>query len=85
MNIYKYLRKREKLTQEELAKKLHLNQTTVSRWEKEKSAYFNKKNADKKFYCLEMFSYPSGAKLHAGHWYNYGPTDSYARYKKMKG
>ena len=55
------------------------------RWEKEKSAYFNKKNVDKKFYCLEMFSYPSGAKLHAGHWYNYGPTDSYARYKKMKG
>ncbi len=55
------------------------------RWEKEKLAYFNKKNVDKKFYCLEMFSYPSGAKLHAGHWYNYGPTDSYARYKKMKG
>ena len=55
------------------------------RWEKEKSAYFNRKNVDKKFYCLEMFSYPSGAKLHAGHWYNYGPTDSYARYKKMKG
>lgn len=37
MNVYKYLRKREKLTQEELARKLHLNQTTVSRWEKEKS------------------------------------------------
>ena len=55
------------------------------RWEKEKASSFNKKNVDKKFYCLEMFSYPSGAKLHAGHWYNYGPTDSYARYKKMKG
>lgn len=55
------------------------------RWEKDKASTFNKKNVDKKFYCLEMFSYPSGAKLHAGHWYNYGPTDSYARYKKMKG
>ena len=32
-----------------------------------------------------MFSYPSAAKLHLGHWYNYGPTDSFARYKKMKG
>ena len=32
-----------------------------------------------------MFIYPSGAKLHCGHWYNYGPTDSWARYKKLKG
>ncbi len=39
----------------------------------------------KKFYCLTMFSYPSGSKLHVGHWYNYGPTDSYARFLKMNG
>ncbi len=56
-----------------------------SAWEKEKLGVFNPKNADKKYYCLEMFSYPSGAKLHLGHWYNYGPTDSFVRYKKMKG
>ena len=31
-----------------------------------------------------MFSYPSGSKLHVG-WYNYGPTDSYARFLKMNG
>ncbi len=55
------------------------------RWEKEKINTFNFKNVDKKYYCLEMFSYPSAAKLHLGHWYNYGPTDSFARYKKMKG
>lgn len=55
------------------------------RWEKDKINTFNYKNADKKYYCLEMFSYPSAAKLHLGHWYNYGPTDSFARYKKMKG
>ena len=54
-------------------------------WEKEKINTFNPKNADKKYYCLEMFSYPSAAKLHLGHWYNYGPTDSFVRYKKMKG
>ncbi len=54
-------------------------------WEKEKLANFNSKNMDKKYYCLEMFSYPSAAKLHLGHWYNYGPTDSFVRYKKMKG
>lgn len=54
-------------------------------WEKEKLANFNFRNSDKKYYCLEMFSYPSAAKLHLGHWYNYGPTDSFVRYKKMKG
>lgn len=54
-------------------------------WEKEKINTFNPKNIDKKYYCLEMFSYPSAAKLHLGHWYNYGPTDSFVRYKKMKG
>ena len=55
------------------------------RWEKSKENCFNRKNSDKKFYVLEMFSYPSGAKLHIGHWYNYGPSDSYARFKKMQG
>lgn len=54
-------------------------------WEKEKLGTFKNKNVDKKYYCLEMFSYPSAAKLHLGHWYNYGPTDSFVRYKKMKG
>ena len=56
-----------------------------AKWEKSKLNVFNKKNADKKWYVLEMFSYPSAANLHVGHWYNYGPTDSYARFKKMQG
>lgn len=56
-----------------------------AKWEKSRQNNFNKKNIDKKWYVLEMFSYPSGAKLHVGHWYNYGPTDSYARFKKMQG
>ena len=56
-----------------------------NQWEKDKINNFNRKNIDKKYYCLEMFSYPSAAKLHVGHWYNYGPTDTFARYKKLKG
>ena len=36
------------------------------------------------FYCLVMFPYPSGEKLHMGHWYNYAPVDTFCRYKRMK-
>ncbi|MGB9809890.1 MAG: class I tRNA ligase family protein, partial [Caldanaerobacter sp.] len=54
-------------------------------WEETKLYKFNPENVDRKLYCLEMFPYPSGAKLHVGHWYNYGPTDSWARMKRMQG
>ena len=46
---------------------------------------FDEQNTDKKLYCLEMFSYPSAASLHCGHWYNYGVTDTWARFKRMQG
>ena len=46
---------------------------------------FDNSRIDKKYYVLEMFSYPSGAKLHAGHWFNYGLSDSFARFKRMQG
>ncbi len=55
------------------------------KWEETGLYKFHPERADKKLYVLEMFSYPSGAKLHAGHWYNYGPADTYARFKKMQG
>lgn len=54
-------------------------------WEENETYKFNPQNTDKKLYTLEMFSYPSGAQLHAGHWFNYGPTDSWARFKRMQG
>jgi leucyl-tRNA synthetase len=54
-------------------------------WEDTKLNKFDKDNLKDKLYVLEMFSYPSGAKLHAGHWFNYGPVDSWARFKKMQG
>lgn len=55
------------------------------KWEDTKLYKFNKEDTENKLYCLEMFSYPSGANLHVGHWYNYGLTDSWARMKRMQG
>ncbi|MDX1699215.1 MAG: leucine--tRNA ligase [Melioribacteraceae bacterium] len=40
---------------------------------------------EKSLYTLVMFIYPSGSKTHIGHWYNYGPADTWARYRKLKG
>ncbi len=55
------------------------------KWEEDGLYNFDVNSDKKKLYCLEMFSYPSGAKLHLGHWYNYGVVDTWARYKRMCG
>lgn len=60
-----------------------------AKWQKiwdEKQVYkTDLTKTDNKLYCLVMLPYPSAAKMHIGHWYNYGPTDSWARFKKLKG
>ena len=38
-----------------------------------------------KYYCLDMFPYPSGAGLHVGHWRGYVISDAWSRYQLLKG
>ena len=54
-------------------------------WEEKKVNKTDFSNTVKKLYHLNMFLYPSGSKLHTGHWYHYGPSDSWSRFKKLKG
>ena len=54
-------------------------------WEEQKLYQVNMADIDKKLYCLVMFIYPSGDRMHIGHWWNYAPTDTWARYKRMQG
>ena len=56
-----------------------------AKWEETNLYKFDPNKEGEKLYVLEMFSYPSGSQLHAGHWFNYGPVDSWARMKRMQG
>jgi leucyl-tRNA synthetase len=52
-------------------------------WEEKKVFNVHLDKGKKKFYCLEMFPYPSGSGLHMGHAFNYTIGDIYSRFKRM--
>jgi len=54
-------------------------------WEENNINATDLSDIGKKLYTLVMFIYPSGSKTHIGHWYNYAPTDSWARFRKLQG
>jgi len=55
------------------------------KWEAKKVFQVKEGKSKKKFYCLEMFPYPSATGLHMGHALNYTIGDIYARFKRMQG
>ncbi|MFN7940649.1 MAG: leucine--tRNA ligase [Thermoanaerobaculia bacterium] len=55
------------------------------RWEKQRAAEVDLRNARGKYYMLMMFPYPSGDRLHVGHGRNYILGDALYRFLRMRG
>lgn len=57
------------------------------KWEETPVNPRNGKDGNKKpkYYCLDMFPYPSGNGLHVGHWRGYVISDVWSRYKLQQG
>jgi leucyl-tRNA synthetase len=55
------------------------------RWERQRAAEVDLRNARDKYYMLMMFPYPSGDRLHVGHGRNYILGDALYRFLRMRG
>jgi leucyl-tRNA synthetase len=54
-------------------------------WKEKKVFKTDLSDEGKKYYCLDMFPYPSGDGMHVGHIKGYTASDAISKYRKMKG
>jgi len=55
------------------------------RWEENGTNKYDPLSTKPKYYAIEMFPYPSAYNLHMGHFFNFAPADTHARFKRMCG
>jgi leucyl-tRNA synthetase len=54
-------------------------------WEEQGLHRARRTSGRPKYYCLDMFPYPSGEGLHVGHWRGYVLSDVWSRYMTLRG
>ena len=54
-------------------------------WVEKKTFRVTEDPSRPKYYCIDMFPYPSGTGLHVGHLEGYTATDILSRFKRMRG
>jgi leucyl-tRNA synthetase len=54
-------------------------------WDENETFKTKKDSSKPKFFCLDMFPYPSGQGLHVGHPRGYVATDTFSHFKRMQG
>ncbi|MGE3539264.1 MAG: leucine--tRNA ligase [Candidatus Tectimicrobiota bacterium] len=69
----------------ELYQAQEIEQKWRQRWEAQGMHTVSDADPRPKYYCLDMFPYPSGSGLHVGHWRGYVLSDVWSRYKTLQG